>query len=242
MAKTPIPFGSQKLYSVLVAFSLGCCLLYYSVPRVVASLEAYPGNEILRRMQRGEAVDSSMVERLITSRQRSLDWWGRGRDWTDLALAQLALASFHRGVKVGSKELIRNASLALKEGLARSPLNPHAWTRLAYTWELLREPPEKIVSALLMSLYTGPYEPELTNLRLKLCLSNWENFSEEGRYLVRKQILFAWKISKSDLVALADGSKQLGEIRSSLGQNPGLLQRFERRLQRRRSGKTGNKR
>ena len=122
----------------------------------------------------------------------------------------------------------------LENGLARTPIDPHAWTRLGYARSLLDAAPRDVVSPLMMSILVGPHDPKLVFIRLRLCLGVWDHLSDPERDVVYRQIRFAWKRSKRRLLELAEETMNFKEIRVALLRNPDQLLRFERALRKRR--------
>jgi hypothetical protein len=118
--------------------------------------------------------------------------------------------------------------------LARTPIDPHAWTRLGYARSLLEAAPRDVVSPLMMSILVGPHDPKLVFIRLRLCLGVWDHLSDPERDVVYRQIRFAWKRSKRRLLELAEETMNFKEIRVALLRNPDQLLRFERALRKRR--------
>jgi len=219
----------RALASVIVAAIAGV-LLYLGVPRTVAAVKALPGNEILRQVLRGHVVPATAVEQLIATREATVVWTDRGRDWTDLGLAQLLLANLRARGEVMDQVLLKQSIASLEEGLAMAPLSPTAWLRLAYARSVMDGPSPAVADALRMSILTGPHEPELAFLRLRLCLLAWDHLSDDDRVLVRRQIRFAWQVSRRSLVTLAEESTRLREIRLGLLEDPDALAEFERML------------
>lgn len=225
--------GSRnRILTTAIALAAALPLLYLGVPRTIAGFQEVSGNVALRNVRRGREVDLAALNRLAESRRNALEWRQRGRDWTDLGLAQLLIAHRTEADDAGRAAYVSAAAASLESGLRLAPLNPQAWTRLAYARWLDRGPSSDLRTPLLMSIYTGPHEPELVFVRLKLIYSVWETFSAKERATVQRQIRFAWKTGKSRLVEMAYAVGRIRETRLALVSSPLELAKFERRLRR----------
>lgn len=226
--------STQRAAAVLISLALAAALVALGVPRTLAAFGARPGNSILWHVQLGSSVRSEAIRELADSRKAALDWSDRGRYWSELALAQLLLAGLNSGDEAAKAGLLNLAAASLEKGLARTPVDPHAWTRLAYARSLLDASPGDIVAPLMMSIDVGPHEPKLVFIRLRLSLGVWEHLSEPERDMVYRQIRYAWKRSRRRLLELAEETMNFREIRVALLQDPDELLRFERGLRKRR--------
>ncbi len=213
-----------------LAFVAGLALLYLAVPRTVAGFIMQPGNRVLNDIQAGGEIDEQALVALVESRRRAAGWIDSGRLWSDLAVAQFMLAE--TGDPSGGTDFdrVRQASESLEIALALAPANPYAWTRRAYAELLVTGPSEAAASALVMSILTARYEPDLLFVRLKLGLVLWPHFAAEDQELVLDQIRFAWRKSPERLLTLAAGTERVGVVRSAFAGAPETLAEVEQRL------------
>lgn len=217
----------QQAVAVLAALAFAGTLLVLSVPRTIGALSALPGDRILRQIQRGETVDAAALGTLISSRERASAWRRRGGDHADMALGNLVLATLNAERDGPDPEPIRLAVRSLKASLALTPVNPHAWSRLAYAQILRDGPSADVAASIRMSVYLGPHETDLVFSRLRLSFVAWSHLTEEDRELVARQIRFAWKISDEELALLAMATGRYKEIRLALLETPEILADFE---------------
>lgn len=175
-----------------ITFIFGTFLFVLGAPRTIGAFVSLPSGPILSKIQMQKSVQQNQLEILIASQKRSLFWGETGRKWTDLSLAQLLMAEQAGSDESARNTYIKDAIASLKNGLGLSPANSFAWTRLAYAEILMAVPSQSVASKLKMSLATAPYEPQLMNLRLELCLRVWPYFQDEDRKLVFEQIRYAW--------------------------------------------------
>lgn len=226
--------STQRTIAVLIALVAAVALVVLGVPRTLAAFGARPGNAVLWHIQRGSKVNSKAIERLAESRGAALKWSENGRYRAELALAQLLLARMDSRDEAETSELMNQAANTLEKGLARMPVDPHAWTRLGYARSLLDASPRDIASPLMMSIMVGPHDPKLVFIRLRLALGVWERLTDPERDVVYRQIRYAWKRSKRRLLELAEETMNFKEIRVALLRDPNELLRFERGLRKRR--------
>ena len=155
------------------------------------------------------------------------DWVGDGQVLTDEALA-LLLA----GADDGNDGAVRDRAIALLEaGLARKPVAPHAWARLALARLRRSGPGPASLAAVRQSIYTGPYVGELALLRIALLMRH-QGLDTQTRAMLGQQIRLAWLAAPKRLIALA---KQAGAplvFNKALARDPEALVRFEAGLRR----------
>ena len=226
--------SAGRAVTVCLAAVFGVAMLYFGVPRTVAAVLLMPGDGPLQQLQNERAPSESGVEAIIASRTAAMDWIDEGRLWTDRGLGRLVQVE-----RTAAEESPDSATLAevagdLTKGLSMAPVNPHAWARLAYVRYLQKQQTE-VASALRLSFLTGPYEADMTFPRLRLALAVWSNFTGEERELARRQIRFAWLLSRDQVVDLALGSRRILVFRLALVNQPQDLAIFDSMLKERSS-------
>ncbi|MDJ0950966.1 MAG: hypothetical protein QNJ94_18800 [Alphaproteobacteria bacterium] len=229
----------ERIASLLFALVLAGALLYLSIPRSVAALLALPDDRQMRQLRKDPVPELSQgeLEALFNSRRAALQWTENGRAFSDLGLVQLLQAVRHSrfdGSRSATAEAWRTGAVAsLETGLSVAPVNPHAWTQLAYARALSEQATaDHLVRLLVMSIYTGPYEPQLVFARLKLFIDVWDYLTDEQQSVIYGQVRFAWSISRDRLVRLVAPleQKQVNIVRVALAGNPSYFLSFERRL------------
>jgi len=207
---------SPKIGIAALSLLLGVLLLVLSVPRIIAEVLMLPGNRVLPMM--GDAKRSSAKELtiFIASRQRSLPWSGSARLRTDLGSAQLLQLRDVAGGGPRYQEEMAESLKMLREGLARAPGNPYAWTKLAYASLVDQTPPRRVVPLLEMAIRTAPVELPLTFARLQLCLIEWDYFPASSRPLLNKQLRLAWRQSADEITWLARATHRIDALREAL--------------------------
>lgn len=210
----------------VVGLFVAAIILYLAIPRTIAAFILYPETATLRQIQNGNPVDAYGMGGLARSRRAAMAWVDDGRIRTDLALAELLMAEAKGNGSQRDPALVAAAITAASEGLARAPLNPQAWARLAYARYLRNGPTRGVATDLRMSIFTGPYEPRLVFSRLALSLRDWQNFAKEDRDLLLGQVRFAWDVSPDKLIRVTEETGAIGIVLIALARNPADLKKF----------------
>jgi hypothetical protein len=219
---------ASRLAIAALSLSLGGALLFLSVPRLIAEVVMLPGNRVLAMVQSGSVPSNRDLEILAASRQRAFAWSDAARPRIDLALAQLLATRRVLGSSPDYQTQVSAAIHSLRDGLARAPAEPYAWTRLAYLSVSEAEPPGRVVPLLEMAIRTAPVEPNLTFARLELCFIEWGDFPASDQPLLAQQLRIAWHQSGDRLVRLAQETGRTEEVLNALP--PPDRARFEERL------------
>ena len=161
-------------------------------------------------------------------------WIDQGQLWTDRSLARLTLAQeAAKGARRPTPRCARRRCSDLDTGLALAPVSPYAWARLAYIRFLQKGSSPGVASALRLSFLTGPFERDMVFPRLRLALAVYSNFSSEEREMARRQIRFAWLLSRDEVVELAILSQRILVFRLALVNQPQDLAIFDSMLKER---------
>jgi hypothetical protein len=224
---------ARRAPAIGLAAVLCAATLYLSVPRLVAAVLLFPGDRPLQALQNERIPSIAELEAIASSRTAAMRWIDQGQLWTDRSLARLTLIQDAAKGKEPAAALRQSALRDLDIGLALAPVSPYAWARLAYVRFLQNGSSPGVASALRLSFLTGPFEREMIFERLRLALAVYSNFSSEERELVRRQIRFAWLLSRDDLVELAILSQRTLVFRLALVNQPQDLAIFDSMLKER---------
>ena len=163
----------RALPVAVLAFLAGVSLLFLGVPGAIDAILMLSANKSLEKIRTGQPVLLEEFSLIIASEKQSIFWDESGRNWTDLALAQLLLAEEIGLDDEASRNLLSEARTSLKTGLALAPANPHAWTLLAYLEYKISGPSAALAAALKIAILTGPYTAHLLFDRLELFFIEW---------------------------------------------------------------------
>jgi hypothetical protein len=229
--------GRARTLAIGLGALVGVLILYFAVPRTIAAVLLMPGDRPLHVIQNGRLPPAREIEEIVSSRSAALHWVEQGRLLSDRSLARLTLAEQAANDAKPDPGKLEEVARDLTAGLSLEPVNPHAWARLAYVRFLQKglSADAGVASALRLSFLTGPYEPEMTFPRLRLALAVWSNFSTEDRELGRRQIRFAWLLSRDEVVDLAVQSQRILVFRLALVGQPQDLAIFDSMLKERSS-------
>jgi hypothetical protein len=225
--------GAGQAATIGLGAVLCAAILYLGAPSLVASVLLFPGNRPLQALQNEQVPSTPELDAIISSRTAAMRWSNDGRLWTDRSLAHLTLAEVHAKDKRPDPAELELARQDIEAGLALEPISPYAWARLAYIRFLQMGSSPGVASALRLSFLTGPFEREMTFPRLRLALAIYSNFSSEERELARRQIRFAWLLSRDDVVDLAIQSQRILVFRLALVNQPQDLAIFDSMLKER---------
>lgn len=210
--------NGRRAPTLLATALVGALALYLGVPRLVAALTALPETPTLDAIRKGQSVEPAALRRLAASRRAASRWVDDGQLLTDQALALLLNDA-------GSDRAIA----LLEEGLARKPLNTHAWVRLALARLRRDGPGPAVLAALRQSIYTGPNAGGLSFPRIAMLLRH-RPLGADMEAMLAQQIRLAWRADRKRLVALAMDSGTPLLFSQALARDPEALIAFERAL------------
>lgn len=220
------PRAPKSLIAALFAALLGSVLLLGAVPRLVAAFHLLPGDPGMALLNSGQLPSPQAYERIVASRRAAAAWLPAPSTLTDLGVAWLSLAqasSQRRAI------LLDQAERQLRAGLADAPLNPHAWTYLAFIRTATGDH-ERAAQALHLALRTGPYQPELALPRAALGLTNWPWLDTATRAQVGAEFAHAMRLAPDRFIADVLDSGRSVEVRAALAALPAEQRAFDRRL------------
>lgn len=216
--------GRSRLISLLLLGVAGCAL-WLAVPRFAAGLAIAPHGDTLSAL---DVASTATAERAERGYRRAHVW--QDSPQIDTNFGALALAASRREALAGNAEaanqrLAQSAELH-RAGLALSPLQPYAWTRLAQT-DIARDAPRgEAVAALRMALDSGPWEPALVIPRIALAFAVWNDLDADLRARMVGQIRHAAQIYPLALARLASQRRAQDKVLGAIEDDTDLLRRF----------------
>ena len=115
-----------------------------------------------------------------------------------------------RPADIMTREAFENAIVAAEASLQLAPAQPRTWLRIAQARSWLRYPPEQVIDALKMAIFSGRVEPSMLLTRLALGLAYLPRMDGEGQAMMRDQVLLAWQLQPRELArALKAGELRL---------------------------------
>jgi tetratricopeptide (TPR) repeat protein len=215
-ARPRLPRAPQSLFAALFAAALGGALLLGGAPRLVAALHLLPGDPGMALLNSGQLPSPQAYERIVASRRAAAAWLAAPATLTDLGVAALSLA---QASIEGAPALLDLAERELQAAVAGAPINPHAWTYLAFVHTATGDH-ERAALALDLALRTGPHEPDLTLPRAALGLANWPWLAQDARVRLGAEFVHALRRAPDRFVAdVLDSGRGL-EARAALAAAP----------------------
>lgn len=210
--------GRRRLVAA-AALVAGLSLAALALPRAVAGFLMLPGEADVVRIHDLDPIGEAALARMAATRENALGWVSDGRLWTELALARLM--SVERRSIVRSDADLGPVRRALMRGLAVSPVNPYAWSRLAYVEYATAGAGAAVAATLPAAILTGPSERRLYLLRAELGMRLYPRLAPEDRPLVLRQIDLAWRRDPFRTLGAAHGAGRVDLLRRALDGAPG---------------------
>jgi hypothetical protein len=166
-----------------------------------------PGHRVVEAIRQGADTTEAELRQARKWLAISSALSRRGKDASELGLIDLWLANHQ---SVGNEErqaILIEASDAHHIALARAPVEPFAWSRLALIEKMRMGPTARGGRYLAASVLTGPLFDPLTALRIGRAVDLWPVLAPETRRLFAGQIDLLWRTDPDSLIALASRSE-----------------------------------
>jgi len=235
----------QHLLTLLIA-AAAIFTLSLAWPRLQASLLYLPVDTAISNYWDKRETPSSQLQGLQQRAEESIAIYPHDRYWDGLSFLYYLEGGDSSNSLHERRQAFENPIEAATVSLERAPSQPRAWFRIASARAWLKYPPEGVIAALKMAIYTGRVDPSLFMARLMLGMSYLSKMDEEGvgmSYLskmdeegvalMRDQALLAWqlqpravtkalksealRISQIEYLLAGAHSDVLAEMEASLG-------------------------
>lgn len=232
--------GFWLVMAVTGAFVIG--LLGLGVPQLVAALHAERASEAVgqarqaataKNGQKIRAKDRNLppltdarIGSAIAELNEAISWHDRREYHFGIAALESARAwAAYRATPVDAQAAYQawlRAAKSQRRGLARAPLDPGGWTRLAWYLEWNSKPDEAI-AALRKGTLVAPYAPELHWWRFELWLRLHSAFSgAEDFAMFRRQLEISYQRDPATLARLAQTYALKAYTRQLLAELPSV--------------------
>ncbi len=213
---------------LLVAGLAALAALIFSLLWLFTAQNSWKGVMLERRINQGEQVSGQTLVKV----------W---KDIQDLDSSFLTGGHVHLPVLAGQL-MVLDDSIPLEDrglallraedaaftALAREPAHSFTWARLAWFRYIQEGPSAESLSFLRMSIYTAPAKRSLLFWRLRLSALHRQFWDDDFENLVKRQIVFAWRVSPGRLAATASESGIENLAREVLQDSLQDLERGER--------------
>lgn len=183
---------TEALIAVCICL-VGALLLIDGVRITAASLFAGPARLVKSEISNESQLAAIDIERAIHGLHLAEQWWPSAQTLSDRAFLELARLERQRLTGFEAAEALARARRDLDETLAREPLNPYSWARLAYVYTVSPGPSPASAIALERSFQTGPLDRQLTLTRYELSLANWHVLPARVRTEVERELQLTWE-------------------------------------------------
>lgn len=225
--------GAQRIGVGIVVLAAVAGLVWLAVPRALAGLERAEHERTLFRLGFGRGVEESRVIAAARDYEASLEYHVDARTLSELAAMWMRLArdEGYRTPRGGT--LLELAQIADVEALRLAPSLTRSWSRLVLA-EMIEDPRSPRVPELLtLAVTTAPDNSRVMRIRMFGAMMAWDRLDPAQRQLVGEQIVYAARMSMTDLAITANRFNRIGAVREALTVEPELLRRFDIEISRR---------
>jgi hypothetical protein len=184
-------------------------LLYLAYPRLHAALVYLPVDTAINRYYDTGEVQAAQLEGLQQRARAAIEIQPHHRYHDGLSLLYHLEAADPKNPLFQRRAAFESSILAAEASLALAPAQPRTWLRVAQARSWLRYPPEQVIDALKMAIFTGRVEPSMLLTRLALGLAYVPRMDGEGRAMMRDQVLLAWELQPREVTR----ALRAGELR-----------------------------
>lgn len=207
----------KPLLQVVVIAAVSVFLLYLSYPRLQASLTYLPVDTAIKNYYETREIQPGQLQGLSERAQKAIEAYPHHRYWEGLSLLFYLQAADSDNPLYERRQAFEQSIAAAETSLSRAPAQPRTWLRIAQARSWLRYPPDQVIDAFKMAIYTGRVEPSMFMTRLRLGLAYLARMDSEGQAMMRDQVLLAWSMQPRDLArALKDGTVRMAGIEQLL--------------------------
>ena len=211
--------GNQRGYISAAAVGvLAALLLLMAWPRMQAAWLFLPVEAALDKYFAGGGLQAVQYEPLM---ERARHAYSVHEDYR--YLEGLSLLYYLRAIDETTYPWQRGPALYQAaaigaDAVARNPIQPATWLRIAQSRAALGGMENDVITALEMSILTGRVEPGLLLQRLELAYAYLPVLSAETRTLVRDQTELAWRLQPRKLAkAMQEGRLDALRVKSVVG-------------------------
>lgn len=207
-------------------------LIAICVPYAIGSVLKTAAFPVITVINRGEIPTTAGLDGAARSLDTAALWDDGARVRTDLGLVLLMRAGIAENSVPERTRLNELAREALLAGLARAPVRPHSWVRLASLRMAQTGPSAEIVALLQRSVEIGRFVTDITLARVELLLLNWAELPTGLRIEAAAEFRRAWALDERALAVTAQRTGQAHIVQFALDGVPGARISFDRALRR----------
>ena len=205
---------------VLIMGALALTALVLSLLWLLTAFNSWKGVMLERRVNQGQSISPDTL----------LSVWDQIKEvdkaflpGTHLHLpglaGQLIIMNQELPVETRAEVLLRSEE-SIINALTRDPAQTFSWARLAWFRHLEKGPSPEVVEALRMSIYTAPAKRSLLFWRIGMAGRSRMHWDQEFENLVRRQLIYGQRVSKTRLENVAGESGLDDLVRATLNLYP----------------------
>jgi len=217
-------------HRILLAFPIVLALfaVWFSVPKLIASLKLLPSQETVRAVGKGMPVSGTAIENAAGARMAAFAWLAEPKPQSKLGGLRLLQARRAGYATQRGKKFLAESIAAERQSLSLSPAQPYAWVQLLQARLALEGPSAALAPLFTMAIRTGPVAPHLVTRRLALGLSFWTFLDDEAVMLLKQQAVIVARYFPTRLARMTKKRYALKLVRDALAEDPALRLRFDR--------------
>lgn len=213
---------SKQIEMLLVFFPVMVALVF-SVSWLINSSRAWQAYQVELLLNSGYNVDQEIIMQTLQKAWHLDKTIIPGKHlYAPAMLASNLKEEWDVNLEFDSR-IITDARESAHRVLAREPADANAWAQLAYFRYLTGGPSQDVLNALKMSLYFAPSRHNLIFWRLQMAVIHSDFWDEETAYLVKRQIIPAWRENPALLVEMAASFDFVREVKDVLSSYPDQL-------------------
>ncbi|MFC1605471.1 hypothetical protein ACFL33_01240 [Pseudomonadota bacterium] len=225
----------RRLVLIPVAL-VAVAVLSLAWPRFQASVRYLPVERAIKAYYKTGEIPTDRLPVLIRFASEAIAHQEHYRFHDGLSTLHVLRAMDYKTPALERRDAYVSAMTEAEQSLQQAPANPATWLRLASVRWILHEEPETIVDAWKMSVFTGRIHPLLFQKRAEIGLAYHGYMDEEGKAMLRDQLLLAWRLRPSQLMQVV--AKRDPDLRVSrrllAASDPMALSEMEAWLEKRR--------
>lgn len=225
--RAPCRPSPRPRVEALLALSAGLALLAGALGPLVAEIRAVPARAAAAALASEPVPDRQDLMDIVRRSETAARFSDPAGHLQRAALARWALAGLD-GLQGPEGRAEATAALALERAsLASAPGNPFGWAWLCQVDARLHGISPFSARAWRMSALTGPFDPDLGGLRLRIGLLHWDAFDGDGRAALAAMIRMEAARDPAALAASAVEADATRVVRRILVADPPLLLAFD---------------
>lgn len=193
----------HRLFIGSVGLLVGGSILALSVPRTVAEISLLTVGPIRQAVQQKKPVLFDELVRLHETQMAVLSSMPSGPLLIRRSATESAIAKIFPTKHPKRSQWDEAAESSTKLALLHAPANSYAWMRLAFMRLRSGSEDRTVGEPMMMSVLTGAREISLLFTRIGYAIRVWDQLSEEDIELIEDQILWADRVDRKRLIAIA---------------------------------------